>query len=81
MFGTETWRPKSPKPFGPCIFYNKQKHCQIHVVKPLLCRLASCEEDATEEFFKKYFVDKNKAESRTQWALRNEINNNNKEGA
>lgn len=81
MFGTEAWRPKFSKPFGPCIFYDKKQHCTIHDVKPTLCRLASCKEDKTKEFYEKYFVNKNNKESLAQWKLRKQINNNNDEGA
>lgn len=78
MFGTEAWKPKSPKPFGPCIFYDKKQHCKIHVVKPLLCRLANCEEDVTKKFIEKHFVDKNNKEGLDLWKLRQRINNNKK---
>lgn len=85
MFGTEAWRPKFPKPFGPCIFFNKKKHCTINNVKPMLCKLASCKEDVTNVFYKKYFVKKgssdNKFEaqrikqSQDEWKLREEVKN------
>ena len=69
MFGTEALRPKFQKPFGLCIFFNKETHCTIHEVKPLLCRLADCQTDKTEEFYRKYFV-KNTELSRIEWEAR-----------
>ncbi|MBW2998231.1 YkgJ family cysteine cluster protein [Candidatus Woesearchaeota archaeon] len=78
LFGTKGFRPKSPKPYGPCIFYDKEKHCTIHEVKPELCKLANCKEDATKKFIKKHFVDQNNKASLDEWNLSEEINQTNK---
>ncbi len=75
MFGTEAWRPKHPKPFGPCVFFDKIKHCTIHKVKPLLCKLGNCQEDVTMEFYKKYFVKNNK-QSKEEWQICQEVKKN-----
>jgi Fe-S-cluster containining protein len=85
MFGTEAWRPKFSRPFGRCIFFSEEKHCTIHDVKPALCRLANCREDATGAFYKKYFVKSGKGkdkfeserikQSQDEWSLRERIKN------
>ncbi len=69
--GTEAWRPKFPKPFGPCTFYKEEVHCIIHTVKPELCRIADCNHDATQEFYKKYYQTKQKE----MWQIAKEIKN------
>jgi len=79
MFGTEAWKPKHPEPFGPCIFYDEEKHCTIHDVKPLLCKLGNCwDDDVVRKFYEKHFVNKDDRHSVDEWNLTQEIKNNEK---
>ena len=41
------------KPYGPCVFFDKEKRCTIHEVKPLQCKTALCNElgPALEQWF------------------------------
>lgn len=52
-FNTTLWRPKikreNGKPYGQCIFFDAQKGCTIHAVKPLECKTAMGCSPAGEE--------------------------------
>jgi len=49
---TKKYRPKilrKDKPYGNCIFFDKEKKCTIHEVKPFECKIASgCSEEGEE---------------------------------
>ncbi|MEE9525699.1 MAG: YkgJ family cysteine cluster protein [Candidatus Woesearchaeota archaeon] len=50
-FNTTLYRPltiKKGKPYGTCIFFNTSKGCIIHSVKPLQCKIASCNESSED---------------------------------
>lgn len=61
LFHTRRWRPRSKKPFGHCIFYQKSIGCTIHPTKPLECKIATgCKphgEEASQWFRINYFVN------------------------
>lgn len=62
---------KSGKPFGPCIFYHVKEGCLIHDVKPLHCKIGSCNqfgEDLNLWFTLNYFVNPYDPESIRQYA-------------
>jgi len=63
---------KKNKPFGPCIFLQKEG-CKIHDIKPLHCRLGSgCSEygqDINIWFMLNYIVDQDNPEAIRQWAI------------
>jgi Fe-S-cluster containining protein len=74
-FNTTLYRPvavKNGKPYGTCIFLNTSKGCIIHEVKPLQCKISSCNENADELivwFDLNYFVNPTDPESIRQWKL------------
>lgn len=76
LFNKKLLRPKlireGNKPFGRCVFYDEQKGCTIHEVKPLECKTSiSCKdygEDLSIWFMVNHIVDTNDAESIRQFA-------------
>ena len=75
-FNTKLLRPKTIKkeykPYGECIFFDKNQGCSIHEVKPLHCRIGNCDEhgEALHIWFTiNYFVNKTDPESIRQWAV------------
>jgi len=74
MFNTKALRPKTikgRKPYGPCVFYGKDKGCTIHVAKPFQCRITNCSsyaEQAIQWLYLNHFVNSNDPESVRQWA-------------
>jgi len=74
-FNTTLHRPvavKKGKPYGTCIFYNTEKGCIIHDVKPLHCRVSTCSkhgEALSVWFHLNYFVNPADPESIRQWKL------------
>mgnify|MGYP001577391528 CR=1 FL=1 len=77
-FNTTHWRPQMlAKPYGPCVFLDKQKGCTIHSVRPTGCKLSSWNqhsEQLNEWFDTNYFVNANDNESIRQWATRLQFN-------
>ena len=73
-FNNTLYRPiqiKKGKPYGTCMFFNTQKGCTIHDVKPMQCRIATCNEhgeDLMVWFDLNYFVNPADPESIRQWA-------------
>lgn len=75
-FNTKRLRPKilrkGNKPYGRCTFFDEEKKCRIHDVKPLECSITSgCKphaKQASHWFTLNFFVNKNDAESVRQWA-------------
>ena len=58
-------------PYGECVFHDKKQGCTIHEVKPLHCKVGSCNDhgEAIHLWFTiNYFVNKNDPESVRQWA-------------
>jgi len=74
-FNTTLYRPlsvKNKKQYGTCIFFNSSKGCTIHEVKPMHCRISSCNrhgEELSVWFHLNYFVNADDPESIRQWAL------------
>ena len=74
-FNTTLYRPvsaKNKKPYGVCIFYNTEKGCTIHPVKPLHCRISNCNEygeNISVWFHLNYFVNSHDPQSIREWAL------------
>ncbi len=74
-FNTTLYRPfsvKNKKPFGVCIFYNTDKGCIIHDVKPLQCKVGNCSEYGEELsvwFDLNHFVNENDPQSIREWNL------------
>ena len=70
-FNTTLWRPKVERkeglPFGKCIFFDSEKGCTIHQVKPTECRLAMGCKDYGEElslwFMHNYIVNEGDGKS------------------
>lgn len=73
-FNTKRLRPitiKTTKPYGKCVFFNKEKGCVIHEVKPLECKIGNCSEhgeDLSLWFMLNYFVNPDDPESVRQYA-------------
>ncbi|MBW2984994.1 YkgJ family cysteine cluster protein [Candidatus Woesearchaeota archaeon] len=73
-FNTKRLRPvtvKTTKPYGRCAFFNKEKGCVIHPVKPLECKIGNCSkhgEDLSLWFMLNYFVNPDDPESVRQYA-------------
>ncbi|MBI5389189.1 YkgJ family cysteine cluster protein [Candidatus Woesearchaeota archaeon] len=70
LFNKEKWKPKllrEGKPYGRCVFFDKQKGCTIHPVKPLQCKIAMgckpCGEDLQKWFLLNHLVDVSDAQS------------------
>ncbi len=76
MFNKKMLRPKllkeAGKPYGQCIFYDDNKGCTIHKVKPLECKTSiSCKEYGEELsvwFMVNNIIDPNEPESIRQYA-------------
>lgn len=76
LFNKKLFRPKlmreKGKAYGQCVFYDEQKGCTIHEVKPLECKTSiSCKgygEDLSIWFMANHVVDPNDAESIRQYA-------------
>jgi Fe-S-cluster containining protein len=80
-FNTKRFRPKllreKGKPYGKCIFLNEAVGCTIQEVKPLNCRIGSCNQhssDLQKWFDFRYFLNTNNPESVRQYALWLEFN-------
>jgi len=76
MFNKKLQRPRSvrkDKPYGRCTFFDEEKGCVIHAVKPLQCKIAmGCKEygeELTTWFMLNHIVDVNDPESIRQYAL------------
>ena len=75
-FNTKKFRPRlvksDKKPYGKCIFFDKEKRCKIHEVKPLECKISmECKpygEQLSLWFMLNHFVNENDAESVRQYA-------------
>ena len=76
LFNKKLLKPKlireGSKPFGRCVFFDDEKGCTIHEVKPLECKTSiQCRdygEDLSVWFMVKHAVDANDAESVRQYA-------------
>lgn len=76
QFNTKMLRPRllkeKNKAFGQCVFYDKQKGCTIHEVKPLQCKTSiGCKdygEDLSVWFMVNHIVNPDDAESVRQFA-------------
>ncbi len=74
MFHTKAFKPKTlkkNKPYGNCIFHDKEKQCTIHVAKPFQCIITNCgelAEQAIQWLYLNYFVNPDDPESVRQWA-------------
>ena len=76
LFNKRMLRPKlareGKKPYGQCVFFNEQKGCTIHEVKPLECKTSiNCRdygEDLSVWFKVNFVIDANDAESIRQYA-------------
>ena len=73
LFNNNVYKFKTmKKPFGPCIFYNKEKGCMIHKIKPLHCRIGNCNEHGEELsawFTVNYLVNPTDPESIRQFKI------------
>lgn len=60
-FGTTKLKPKlmreGDKPYGKCVFYEKDKGCSIHTVKPMECKIAMGCKDYGEELIIWYHLN------------------------
>ena len=76
LFNKKLLRPKlimeGNKPYGRCVFFDEQKGCTIHDVKPLECKTSIQCKDYGEElsvwFMVNHVVDANNPESIRQYA-------------
>ncbi|MBI2558105.1 YkgJ family cysteine cluster protein [Candidatus Woesearchaeota archaeon] len=76
LFNKKLLRPKlikkSNKPYGRCMFFDDEKGCTIHEVKPLECKTSMQCKDYGEElsvwFMINHVVDASDAESLRQYA-------------
>ena len=76
QFNTKMLRPnllkENNKTFGQCVFYDEQKGCTIHEVKPLQCKTSiNCKdygEDLSVWFMVNHIVNPDDAESVRQFA-------------
>ena len=76
LFNKKLQRPKlireKGKPYGRCVFFDDEKGCTIHEVKPLECKTSIQCKDYGEElsvwFMLNHAVDANDAESIRQYA-------------
>jgi Fe-S-cluster containining protein len=74
-FNTKKHRPRilrKGKPYGKCVFFDKDVGCKIHEAKPLECKIAMGCKDYGEQlsiwFMLNHFVNENDAESLRQYA-------------
>lgn len=85
MYGKEIFKPlqkKKGKQYGECIFL-KGKKCSIHKVKPLNCRIGTCNEHGEEIsvwFALNYFVDEKNPQSIRDWKVYLDLGGRNIEG-
>ena len=76
LFNKKLLKPKlireNNKPYGQCVFFDEQKGCTVHEVKPLECKTSiNCKdygEDLSVWFMLNHVVDANDAESVRQYA-------------
>ena len=76
LFNKKLLRPKlireKDKPYGKCVFFDDEKGCTVHEVKPLECKTSiQCKdygEDLSVWFMVNHVVDANDAESVRQYA-------------
>ena len=76
LFNKKVSRPKlireQGKPYGRCVFFDDEKGCTIHPVKPLECKTSiQCRdygEDLSVWFMVNHVIDTNDAESIRQYA-------------
>lgn len=74
-FNTTLYRPisvKSSKNYGKCVFLDAESGCTIHDVKPLHCKVSSCNEYGEEIsawFHLNYFVNKEDPQSIREWGV------------
>ena len=76
LFNKKLLRPKlikeRSKNYGRCVFYDEQKGCTIHAVKPLECKTSISCKDYGEElslwFMVNFVVDTNDSESIRQYS-------------
>ena len=82
MFNKTMWRPKllreNNKSYGQCVFFNDTEKCTIHGVKPLHCKVSTCEhegEQLSEWFYLNHVVDANDPVAVREWAQRLKVKN------
>ncbi|MBU0707001.1 hypothetical protein KKG41_01380, partial [Patescibacteria group bacterium] len=70
------YRPKilrKGKPYGKCVFFDKEVGCRVHEVKPLECKVTMGCKDYGEQlslwFMLNHFVNENEPESVRQFAI------------
>ena len=74
MFGKIIFKPKVKKKgkhYGECIFLKNNK-CSIHSVKPLNCKVGTCNEhgsDVSVWFALNYFIDEKTPQSIRDWKV------------
>jgi Fe-S-cluster containining protein len=74
LYNTKIHKTKtvpSKKPYSECIFF-EDKHCLIHEVKPLHCRIGNCKEHGEELsiwFMLNYLVNEKDPQSIREWAI------------
>ncbi|MCP3686694.1 MAG: YkgJ family cysteine cluster protein [bacterium] len=80
-FHTKLHRPKivqqKDRPYGSCVFLNKNFGCTIHEVKPLHCKIGNCADHSTDLqkwFDLKHFVNPDDPESIRQYSVWLEFN-------
>ncbi|MBU0756649.1 MAG: YkgJ family cysteine cluster protein [Nanoarchaeota archaeon] len=71
---TKVVKKEEELPFGNCVFLSaNDKTCSLHEVKPLHCRIGTCNEhgnDTIEWFFLNHVVDPDDPVSVREWAVR-----------
>lgn len=75
QFNTKLLRPKlerkENKPYGKCIFFDKEIGCKIHEAKPLQCKVSmGCKdygEDLSLWFMHNYIINENDAKSMEEY--------------
>ena len=58
-------------PHGKCVFYDEEKGCLIHSVKPLFCKIVNCKPYSSEIiqwYFLNFILDTEDPEAVRQWA-------------
>ena len=75
MYNKTMWRPKlirkQDKPYGKCIFFNKQEKCTIHGVKPLQCKVSTCRDHGpqlSDWFVLNHVIDADDPVAVREWA-------------
>ena len=77
QFSRKLWRPKllrkAGKPYGKCIFYDEERGCTIHPVKPLQCKTSiACKPYGKELslwFMHNYIIDENDENSMKEYEI------------